>query len=224
MKPGDFLLGVLDVFAILLPGVVATWLLVQYIPTPVLRDTLSLGIVGQEDLSGWVIGAAFFLSSYTLGHFVFMIGSRLDSTYDGWRRRTMPDTRDSTYLAARALQRTLNGEIEDRTFSTLKWAKAYIQVKAQHARLEIDRLEADQKFFRSLVVISAAVAAHFLVGEAAPVAGLAAIGMGVLSYRRYLDQRWKMSELIYATALIVHKATASGASTGSAGGERREEP
>jgi len=45
MKPGDFLLGVLDIFAILLPGVVATWLLVQYIPAPVLRDTLSLGIV-----------------------------------------------------------------------------------------------------------------------------------------------------------------------------------
>jgi hypothetical protein len=224
MKPGDFLLGVLDVFAVLLPGVVATWLVVQYIPAPVLRDTLSLGIAGQEDLSGWVIGTAFFLSSYTLGHFVFMIGSRLDSTYDRWRRRTMPASRESTYLAARTLHRTLNGEIEDGTFSTLKWAKAYIQVKAQHARLEIDRLEADQKFFRSLVVISAAVAAHFLVREAAPIAGLVAMGMGVLSYRRYLDQRWKMTELIYATALIVHKATASGASTSSAGKERREEP
>ena len=73
-------------------------------------------------------------------------------------------------------------------------AKTYIQIKAQPARVEIDRLEADQKFFRSLVVISVLLAAHFLLREAAPVAGIASVVMGVLSYQRYLEQRWKMSE------------------------------
>jgi hypothetical protein len=89
--------------------------------------------------------------------------------------------------------------------STLKWARVFIQVKAGNARVEIDRLEADQKFFRSLIVISPLFAAHFWFHEAAPIAGLVSIGMGVLSYYRYLDQRWKMSELIFATAVIAHR-------------------
>ena len=137
----------------------------------------------------------------------------------------MPASRESTYLAAKTLHRTLNGEIEDTTFSTLKWAKAYIQVKAQHARREIDRLGGGSEILQEPGRdFGGGVAVHFLVREAAPVAGLVAMGMGVPQNRRYLDQRWKMTELIYATALIVHKATASGASTSSAGEERREEP
>ena len=33
----------------------------------------------------------------------------------------------------------------------------------------------------------------------------------MLSYRRYVDQRWKMTELTYATAVIVHRVLAAGA-------------
>ena len=32
MKPGDFLLGVLDFFAVLLPGSLIAWLATQYVP------------------------------------------------------------------------------------------------------------------------------------------------------------------------------------------------
>ena len=42
MKPGDFLLGVFEFFAILLPGSLATWLAVQYIPDSVLKEALTL--------------------------------------------------------------------------------------------------------------------------------------------------------------------------------------
>lgn len=205
MKPGDFLLGVFDFFAILLPGVMATWLVMQYIPPPVLRDALTFQFQGQGQQSPheWVLATAFWLSSYTLGHFVFMIGSRLDASYDVWRRHAKPPSRDSTYLAAKELHQSLNKDLPDVT--TLKWARTYIQVKANHARVEIDRLEADQKFFRSLVVIFAVFAAHFFFREAAPVAGLACIASAIFSYQRYVDQRWKMTELIYATAVLVHK-------------------
>jgi hypothetical protein len=51
-----------------------------------------------------------------------------------------------------------------------------------------------------------AFAAHFLLREAAPAAGVASIVMGVLSYQRYVEQRWKATELTYATAVIAHKA------------------
>lgn len=107
------------------------------------------------------------------------------------------------------MHESLDKDLFGGNFTTLKWAKTYIQIKAQPARLEIDRLEADQKFFRSLVVISVTFAAHFLLREAEPVAGIASIVLGVLSYRRYLEQRWKMSELIYATVVIVHNASSA---------------
>jgi hypothetical protein len=214
MKPGDFLLGVFDFFAILLPGVMATWLVAQYIPPAALRDALMFGLEGQQTPHEWVLATALLLSSYTLGHFVFMIGSRLDESYDVWRRRAKSRSRDTTYLAAKELHRKLNEELSDVT--TLKWARTYIQVRASQARIEIDRLEADQKFFRSLVVVFALFAAHFFLREASPVAGVACIAAAVFSYRRYADQRWKMTELIYGTAVIVHKLNPPAAAAATA--------
>jgi hypothetical protein len=218
MKPGDFLIGVLDFFAILLPGVMATWLVLQYAPTPVLHRALILGFEEHGEPTEWVKAGAFLLASYVLGHFVFMLGARLDGSYDHWRKRTKPQTRDKTYNAARKLQEKLTEDLAGADWTTLKWAKAYIQVKAQHARAEIDRLEADQKFFRSLVVIAAAFAAHFFLREAAPLAGLIAVAAAIISYNRYVEQRWKMTELTYGTAVIVSKAgsPASAPAAGSA--------
>jgi hypothetical protein len=213
MKPGDFLVGVFDFFAILLPGSFATWLIVQYIPPAFLREALSFRLETQPDAV--VLGTAFVLSSYMLGHFVGMAGAQLDSSYDRWRRRAKPTDSDKTFKAARSVQEAVSKELIGGAFTTLKWAKAYVQIKAPGARGEIERLEADQKFFRSLVVVSTAFAAHFLLREGAPVAGTAAIVMAALCYQRYVDQRWKMTELTYATAVIVYRALGAGSSAAS---------
>lgn len=205
MKPGDFLLGVLDFFAILLPGSLATWLVTQYIPPNVLRGALSFGLEdGTGNPHAFVLGAALLLSSYLLGHFVFMAGGQLDPAYDRWRKRAKPTTNDKTFQAARALQRKLTKEIVDGDFTPLSWAKTYVQIKAPAARIEIDRLEADSKFFRSLVIISVAFAGHFLLLKQLPVVGVVALVMAVLSYQRFRQQRWKMTELSYGSAVIVH--------------------
>jgi hypothetical protein len=207
VKPADFFVGVLDFFAILLPGSLATWLVTQYIPSDSLRTSLTFGLALNPGAS--VFWAAFLLSSYLLGHFVFMAGSKLDTMYDRWRDRTKPKKRDKTFLAAEKLHKTLTEELTGGEFSTLKWAKAYVQLKAPQSKGEIDRLEADSKFFRSMVVILVFAAAHFLLKEQSPVAGVIVLIMVWLSYRRYIEQRWKMTELIYGTAVIVHAAESS---------------
>lgn len=210
MKPGDFLLGVLDFFAILLPGSLATWLVTQYIPPAELRHALSFGLGdGSTNPDTLVLGTAFLLSSYMLGHFVFMAGALLDAPYDRWRNRAKPTGRDKAFQSAKALQTQLTGDIVGGDFTTLKFSKAYIQVVSSPARVEIDRLDADSKFFRSLVVIWAAGAAHFLLREQSPVAGLVAVVMAVLSYHRYREQRWKMTELSYGTAVVAHAISSS---------------
>lgn len=87
-KPGDLLLGVLDFFASLLPGAIATWLTAQYLPQSMAR-VVDLTRSGEtpDALLRW---AVFLLGAYVLGHFVFMLGARLDPTYDAWRKRTRP--------------------------------------------------------------------------------------------------------------------------------------
>src|SRR5215471_20124810 len=96
MKPGDFLLGVTDVFAVLLPGALAMWLAAQYAPADLSRHLLPGG-ADADRIVDWTV---FLLGSYVLGHFVFMIGSRLDRVYDVWRKRAHPSTSDAAYVAA----------------------------------------------------------------------------------------------------------------------------
>ena len=216
MKPGDFLLGVLDFFAVLLPGSLATWLVAQYIPPKVLRDALSFGLGdGITNPDSFVLGAAFLLSSYLLGHFVFMAGGELDPLYDRWRKRAKPEDRDKAFQAARALQKEVSKDLVGSDFSVLKWARTYVQIKAPAARVEIDRLEADSKFFRGLVVISVLAAVHFFLREQSPAAGVVALVMVALSYHRYRQQRWKMTELSYVTAVVVHATGAAETTTPS---------
>lgn len=209
MKPGDFFLGVLDFFAVLIPGSMATWLVTRYVPAPTLHDALRLP-GGAESTPDWLAAAAYAVASYVLGHFVFMAGSKLDASYDRWRKRVHSFDRDKTFRAADDLRKTVTPKMAGGELSTLKWARAYIQVKAGGARVEIDRLEAEQKFFRSLVVIAALFAAHFIIRERALFPGAIALVMAGLSYQRYLDRRWAMTELIFATAVIVSAAADSG--------------
>lgn len=196
MKPGDFLLGVLDFFAILLPGSLMSWLLTQYLPAELV---LPFG-PGKSDPI--VNATALLLSSYLFGHLVFMVSANLDSVYDSWRTRTKPTTRDKAFQAATELKNAVNQNLIEADFSTLKWAKIYVQLKAPNVRVEIDRFEADSKFFRSLVVVSTAFAAHFLLREQSPAMGVAVIVVGVLSFFRFVEQRWKMTELTYAAAVV----------------------
>jgi hypothetical protein len=80
MKPGDFFVGIVDFFAVLLPGAFLAitvrvfahdrWLCK-------LVDVLN-GLI-HDERERWV---AFLLASYVLGHLVFHGSARLDSTYN----------------------------------------------------------------------------------------------------------------------------------------------
>ena len=82
-EPQKFFIGVIDFFAILLPGALLTYLLrirLERLPEVDLR------IERLEGAKGWV---AFLVASYFLGHLMFLIGSALDEVYDWLRRRTL---------------------------------------------------------------------------------------------------------------------------------------
>lgn len=206
MKPADFLIGLLEFFAVLLPGTIATWLVVQYLPVQAQNAFVSWA--REPTTLQWVLSA---LTSYGLGQFVFMGGSKLDSTvYDPWRKRTKSGPGDVTYKAADALRKKLTTQLSGGRFSTFKWARAYVGIHSPEARLEIERTEANSKLFRSLVVIAAVLVLHFLL-EGSITYGIAAAVVCWLSLARYCEARWNAMELTYATAVIIHHSKRAGA-------------
>jgi hypothetical protein len=221
-KPSDFLLGILDFFAVLMPGAVVTWLAASYLPAAfgVYLDVTGTNGDGGRALA-WVV---ILFTSYVLGHFVFMVGSILDRQYDRWRDRKHPKKKDHTYQAANQLYESLSPNLSVGHFTTLKWAKAYVQIHSPAARLEIDRFDANSKFFRSFVVVSVLLALRYGIGAHEFGLAAGAVILAVLSFRRYCDQRWKASELSYASAVMLHgmKASAAAAKTDDAKTENAE--
>ena len=198
-KPADFFVGVLEFFAILMPGGAATGLLSCSIVPLIAPELKSYHFWLPHSLNEWVL---FLFSAYVLGHFVHSIGSHLDPLYDAWRQWTKPLEKDKTFQAARHLRKSQENNFSDGHFSELKWSKVYVRIRLPSAIPPIERLEANSKFFRSFAVLSIASGIYTLTTTHLGFA-LAALSVGGLSLHRYFDQRWKSSELTYATAVLV---------------------
>jgi len=148
-KPGDLFLGVVDFFSTLLPGVLLALLVLKAVEQSC-SSSHSGSILCQvfhevphESAQGWV---AFGVVSYILGRFVFLVGAFFlddfyDHTYRRWYRKKADPLRDRVAHAYSL------GE------SILAWATAIVRLESPSASAEIDRLEADSKFFRSLGVV-----------------------------------------------------------------------
>lgn len=146
-KPNDLFVGIVDFFAVLLPGAVLTFAL-QLAKVSFLEAL----IANRSKEAKWII---FVIASYLLGHFIFLIGAAfLDDLYDvtyakhrGVKKR-QPLLRYAAHIKRQSLERSRHN-VEN----NFKWVRAFVQLHNQSAAAEIDRLEADSKFFRSLIVV-----------------------------------------------------------------------
>jgi hypothetical protein len=102
-KPADFFVGLVDFFAILLPGAILTFWLYKCLEH---RGGSLLGFL--PDLpEGWVTFAASAISAYVLGHLLFVIGSLcVDPVYDWWKDSLGPKKR-------KELQAKVNADLEE---------------------------------------------------------------------------------------------------------------
>jgi hypothetical protein len=181
-KPSDFYVGVIDLFSIMLPGAILTWVCwARWGADPAVQAFLPGRESGQ-----WV---AFLLAAFGVGHLVFMVASLVDLSFDWFRKRvltwTLPPFRraveESAYQAASAL-RTVGLATEPSAAAgspaaraetwaramlraregmptiplptnTYQWSRAVLRLRAPAALGAVVRLEADSKFFRSLFVV-----------------------------------------------------------------------
>jgi hypothetical protein len=218
-KPGDLFIGVIDVFAVLIPGIVAAALLVKGLNIPLRTDIIFVsGLV----IAGWV-----------LGHVLHGIGGFLDPLlYDPlFKPRDTVPADQATILKSNRFRLAVHGYLHknDNIYLLAKemtdvpewqnqqpagagvpggmyqWARTWLDSHSPDATAHLDRIEADSKLFRSLAVLCLIAvpalmkfpkkwelsAHHPLALTVVALAGL------VFSLWRYCDLRNKMIRRCY---------------------------
>ena len=183
--------GLVDFFAVLLPGALLAFLLKGKIPPN----------INFPSTEGWV---AFVFAAYLLGQFTYLVGA----TFMDWLY-------DHTYMLymkwwkGDALWTEATERIADKKrgmADKLKWIRAYVRLSSPDAAIEIERFEATSKFFRSLFIVLLVYAGYFVYPWQWH-AFAATLGLLVLSFWRFCDQRWKFTEL---SCLYFYQLTANG--------------
>lgn len=198
-KPSEFFVGVLDFFAILLPGAIATAILAPRIGHLILGPLVA---TPTSDAGRW---AVFVTSSYFLGHLIFLVGSYLDGLYDVARRKLNPYDDGTPYeCATRIHDGLLTEESERKALNTFQWTRSVLLAKAPTAAEDVHRLEADSKFFRSLLVVCGLSAIAFL-SRAQVVEGIVALVLVPLCFARYYERRLKSTTQAYIHLITLHR-------------------
>jgi len=197
-KPGDFAASFGDIIGILMPGAVAAYVLGPWVQGRVKPFGL---LEVAEGPPAWV---AFVVAAYFLGHLVFLLGSFLDPLYNPLRKYLRPPDKDHLYAVAKACQRR---ELDDtaHAINVFKYAKAVLGLFHEGATAEIQRLEAESKFFRSIcaLLVLLVVATWNRSDLGLRVLALALI---LLSFWRYAERRWKSTELAYGYLVALRRA------------------
>lgn len=216
-EPEKLFLGVIDLFAVLLPGALLTFFAQDWLGPKLLGD-------GYDQLEGATAGLAFLVASYLAGHVLFLVGSLLDElVYDRIRtatedaqvkrfmdgkplagrprlfmaRRLIPPYSDEAVrTVVRIKERHLDPLGASGAVNAFQWSKATLSLGHPQAMTAVHRFEADSKFFRSLMVLLGLLLPVVLWEGRLAVAGLVAV-LGVLAFWRYIDQRAKSINQAY---------------------------
>ena len=197
-KPGDFFVGILDFFAILVPGSIAT---------AILQPRFGHLVFGQliahppSEAGQWV---AFLVFAYFIGHLIFLLGSYIDRLYDLLRKRMNPYGNESAYQCATRLRDELIEPAERAALNTFQWARAVLITISPAAADDVSRLEADSKFFRSLLLVSALASVVFATGGHW-VEALVALLLVAPCFARYYERRLNSTTQANIHVVALHR-------------------
>lgn len=198
-EPGSFYFGVVDFFSIILPGGLLAYFFYGPLGAQIFGPVMPVIADGATG-AGWVI---FLFAAYLLGHIVFLIGSYLDNLYDPVRKLLWPKETDKAYLQAEALKKKLLGSEKAGAINTFQWARAVLTLSHPQGMAEVARLEADSKFFRSLMVVLAILFITVIWQGARDLTPVVLGVLLVLSYMRYTERRYKSTEQAYRYMIVL---------------------
>jgi hypothetical protein len=210
-KPSEFFVGLLEFFAILLPGYIATAFLAPRV-SPYVGG--SLVAAPTTEAERWVL---LLVGAYLVGNLLFHAGSSVDSVYDRVRKARLeravaqvnsaPHTRlegnaydvwtnDRAFQQATLLRRAMLTSEQLPAMNTYKWARSLLLAAMPLGAEDVHRLEADSKLFRSAMVVCVLVAV-VLVLEERFVGALLALVFTWPCFMLYFDRRLKSTSQAY---------------------------
>ena len=165
----------------------------------------------SSELGHW---ATLLVCAYFIGHLIFLVGSYIDGFYNTIRQRLNPHGHESAYQCATRIRDSLVDETERQTLNTFQWARAVLITKSPAAAEDVHRVEADSKFFRSLLVMCALAAlAFFTSGRGTE--GLAALGLMLPCFARYYERRLKRPTQAYIDIIAMQRLASVGGAQAS---------
>lgn len=225
LKPQDFYIGVVDFFSVILPGALVTYFLMGQLYRDVFGPVKTFP-VPETETQQWIV---FLLTTYIIGHIIFLIASFLDKrVYDKYlRNRFFKKNFDLGYHTATAIReqyifadswitrlihdkRLTEEESKDllnkerrEIVNTFKWAQNFLAVKFPETLVNIRKLEADSKFFRSMVIAFIIIGAVLLV-TSEWLSGACFFVLSLLSLFRYGDMRYKSTQKAYELIITIN--------------------
>jgi len=225
LKPQDFFIGVIDFFSVILPGALVTYFLQGLL----YADFFGAGKVfplPDTTEQQWII---FLFATYIIGNIIFLIAAFLldKFVYDKYlRKRYFKKNCDLSYHTATAIRdqylpseslisqlinakKLKDDEIEEllskdrpEIINTFKWAQYFLSIKFPEILVDIRKVVADSKFFRSLVVAFILIGITLLF-EGEWVSGFCFFVLSLLSLFRYGDLRYKSTQKAYELIITV---------------------
>lgn len=219
-KPSHFFVGVTDFFAVLLPGAS-----VLYLFRPLILTRTPMPWLPATPAQGW---ALFLVLAYIVGHLLHAIGSWLLDNYV-YGKLYVPRWRSSHWRAAKWIREPDSFALSKDTRATetllarvyftkrvnphgtnyYDWCLSDLRVNSPAGAAEVDRVQADSKFFRSMVFVF--LLAALLGLRANPPdherllwvsAGCA--GLAIFAIWRFCELRWTATKRVYEYYLLLH--------------------
>lgn len=197
-KPADFYVGIVTFFAILVPGAVATAML-----QPLLGPAV-VGPLVPPPASGAAAWAYFLVTAYFLGHLIFLVGSYIDPFYGFLRERFDPYGNESAFRCATRIRNRLLAASEQKALNTFQWSRALLITQWPEAAADVQGLEADSKFFRSLLVVFL-LAAGVFVADGRSLPAILALALVAACFLRYYERRLKSTTQAYLYIVTLYR-------------------
>ena len=227
-EPQKFFIGLVDFFSVLMPGALLVYLGQEWAA----KFLLGQPCFFLDESEKWLV---FLFASYLLGHFVFLLGARLDEIlYDPLRKltywgqvRRLADGEGLAYSwlrklaeskcvfgknadaavmqAERIKARTLQALSAENAINAFQWCKAGLSKDHAEGLMAVQRFEADSKFFRSFIVVLFGLAMIFTFHRRWILVSLCTVFL-LLSLGRYVGQRFKSTQQAYWFILMLEGA------------------
>ena len=212
-KPSDFFIGVVEFFAILLPGAALVYLL-----EPLAIAAAPKVWLPTTETQTWM---AFLVLAYIAGHLLHQLGGWLLDKYI-YGKFYLPRCRSSHALAKTlaknpsALREDTNAsktllarvclttQIDPTGTNYYDWCLSAVRVASPAGATEVDRLQADSKFFRSMVFVFL-VAALISLREAAWLTSVSALVLMFFAGWRFCELRWTATKRVYEYYLLLDR-------------------